>query len=292
MFASLFFAAVMIGPLSAQQPEQLESDRPEAWAMKYFTSVALLSSFGSPQPVDPWALSLGIEGGWIPRLSEDQRRVGFNGLKTEDLNKTPVFGRLRLALGLPADFSVELGFVPPIELDGAQPTLFSAAVSRPIVVREAGRAGLRVYGQVGDIEGNFTCEEAGQTFNLGGPDFTCSEPSKDRTSQRYVGVELSGALHTGRWEPHLAMAANYMDLEFEVNSRYGSGDEPIVDEATLVADGWTFSLSAGLSYRATERLDLVGELFYSPLDVVRSPSASSETDGLFNVRALARWRVN
>ena len=104
--------------------ENLDFDRPEAWAMKYFASLSLLTSMGAPKAYEPGAILLGFEGGWVPHLSEEQRRVGFNGTKLEDLNKTSFFGRVRATVGLPSKFSVDIGYVPPIELNGAKPHFF------------------------------------------------------------------------------------------------------------------------------------------------------------------------
>src|SRR5262245_65887317 len=67
--------------------EDLDSDRPEAWALNYFTSVTLMAGFGTPHTRDPGSVEGGIEVDWIPQVSKSQRRVGFNGLKEEDLNQ-------------------------------------------------------------------------------------------------------------------------------------------------------------------------------------------------------------
>ena len=72
--------------------------------MNYFAASSLMTSFGESPELRPGRWSVAAELGHIPRLSDAQRRVGFNGFKTEDLNKSPVFGRLRLWLGLPAGF--------------------------------------------------------------------------------------------------------------------------------------------------------------------------------------------
>ena len=56
-------------------------------------------------------------------------------------------------------------------------------------------------------------------------------------------------------------------------------------------DGFTVSFTAGLAYALTDRLSLSGEVFYSPLSVVRPPNASSQNDGLFNVRSLVTYRI-
>lgn len=50
---------------SAQQvievEEELDFDRPESWAMKYFASVALPSTIRAPERLGPGAILLGFE---------------------------------------------------------------------------------------------------------------------------------------------------------------------------------------------------------------------------------------
>ncbi len=63
--------------------EQLSFDRPESWALKYFTSAMLLTGLDTPRTREPGSLSIGFEIGWLPALSDSQRRVGFDGTKSE-----------------------------------------------------------------------------------------------------------------------------------------------------------------------------------------------------------------
>ena len=83
---------------------------PEAWAMKYFNSVSLLTGLGPPRVREPWSFEIGLELDTIPRLDEDQRRVGFGGAKVEDLNRLPAFFRPRLTIGLPAKWSLDVAY--------------------------------------------------------------------------------------------------------------------------------------------------------------------------------------
>ena len=65
--------------------DNLDFDRPEAWAMKYFASLNLLTGFGPPQDLSPGSVVVGFEVDSVPSLDETQRRVGFNGTKNEDM---------------------------------------------------------------------------------------------------------------------------------------------------------------------------------------------------------------
>ena len=87
---------------------QIAFDRPEAWALKYHSAVSTFTPLRPPRWREPGAVELGLEGGWIPHLSESQRCVGFEGTRVVDLNKSPFFGRPRLLVGLPDGFSAEV----------------------------------------------------------------------------------------------------------------------------------------------------------------------------------------
>jgi len=271
---------------------ELDFDRPEAWAQKYFTSVSLVTGFGAPRALPTWSVELGLEGGWVPSLSEEQQTVGFNGTKTEDLDKTGVFGRLRVTLGLPARFSLEAAYTPPVDLNGARPNLFALALARPVLESRRVRLGLRLYGQTGNVEGDFTCPAdvvAAGDDPLLNP-FGCVAASEDSQEMRYVGLEISNAfpLPGSRWEPYVAATVNHFDTEFRVNAEYSG----VIDRTLQKTDGETWSLAAGANVRLARRWSLAAELFYTPLDVLRRPATIRENDPLFNARLLLRFALH
>ena len=276
--------------------EDLDSERPEAWSMRYFTSISLLTGLGSPEERSPGSVELAFEGSWVPSLSETERRVGFDGRKVEDLNKTHVFGRLRATIGLPNKFSLDLAWAPPVEVGGVESNLVSAAIGRPFGSRGDWRFGWRLYAQTGTVEGDFTCDE--NTVAAGNDPqrnpFQCREVSNDEGTMDYAGFEVSTARRSeSRFEPHFAVAVNYLDMEFQVDAVYFN----LIDRTKLRADDTTVSLTAGLGFRASDKWRLAGELFYSPLgDVSRRVSPASDefrtdSEDIFHVRGLIAYRV-
>jgi hypothetical protein len=284
------FAFTLLAGSAFAQPlieatEELPFDAPESWAMKYFASVALPTGFGVPEAMGSGRIDLGFEGGFVPQLSEEQRRVGFGGIKVEDLNRTPFFGRVRGRIGLSEHASLELAYLPPIEVDGTTPHMFSVAASRPFDVGETWKFGLRGYGHFGSIEGDITC--SGE--DLEGPNpFNCAEPSNDDLGQRVYGVELTtGYVSESPLQPYVGVAFNYLDLEFQVDAVHSG----VHDRTLQLTDGATVALTGGATYAAGEKWRITGELFYSWLSVVRPPSTESTSDGLFNFRFLVSYRI-
>lgn len=296
LLCSLFVFVVVLGKkVGAQEvvrsTEHLDADRPEAWAMSYFSSVSLLAGLGTPHARDPGSLEIGFEFDWIPQLSKSMRRVGFNGIKEEDLNKAPIFLRPRVTLGLPWKFSLTLSYLPPIGVFGVEPDLFAFALERPLYERAPWTVGVRAYGQVGTIEGAFTCPSNVAKFPVGSPQnpFGCEKASEDRVTQRYGGLEFSGSYRIERLHgltPYVAVAGNFLDSKFRVRAQTFGFE----DRRRLVAETWTFAASAGVTYPFTERLSLSVGLFYSPLWVKRPPDTSSQNDPLFNIRSMITYR--
>ncbi|HEX7615848.1 MAG TPA: hypothetical protein VF554_11300 [Thermoanaerobaculia bacterium] len=288
-------ARVILGTLilvrfraSAQSPvEHIAFDRPEAWALKYFTAVSTFTPLGAPRAREAGAVELGFEGGWVPQLSESQRRVGFDGTALEDLNKTPVFGRARLLVGLPAGFSAEVGWVPPVALGGGRANLIDVALDRPFFDGTGGGLGVRLYGQVGHGKGDFTCSKdvVAQSPGSAGNPQGCNELSRDTSTLNNVGAVLTGGLKLGVAALHFAAGATYNDLQFQT----GAVTNGTPDDTVLATHGWTGWATAGASLSIGARASIAAEAYYSPLLVKRAPGLDSRNDGLFNVRAMLRY---
>jgi hypothetical protein len=186
-----------------------------------------------------------------------------------------------------------LSYLPPLEVFGVQPNLFAFALERPLYERRPWTFGVRMYGQIGQVKGAFTCPEEAVKAPPGSPQnrFGCERESADTATQQYGGLEFSGSYRieqAGGLTPYLAVAGNFLDNKFQTKARtFG-----FRDRRRLLAQTWTFSASAGATYPLSERLNLSIGLFYSPLWVTRPPDTTSQNDALFNVRAQItyRWR--
>jgi hypothetical protein len=269
--------------------KDLSFDAPESWAMKYFTSISLLTALAAPEAREPWSFELAVEIASVPRLSEAERTVGFGGTKPEDLNRSDLFGRPRALLGLPGKLTLEASYLPPIDISGVEPELLAAALGRPLMRRARGSLGARLIVQRGLFEGDFTCSR--DEIEQGPNSFDCERPSSDEMTLDTVSIELTGALELGaadRWRPYLSVAGHRMDLEFQVDSRYAG----LIDRTLLLTEGETLSLAGGVDMRLGERGHLSGEILWAPLEVVRPPSASSQHDDLLHLRVAYRHRIH
>lgn len=260
--------------------------------MAWFAAVTYPSALGpSPSPA-PGAVELSFEGGWVPTLSARQRTVGFLGTKPEDLNRTSVVGRPRLAIGLPGSVTATLGWMPPAEVDGVKPDLLSLALGRPLWQGERATVGARLLAERGTLTGDLTCPRAAVAAGHDAErnPYDCESPSRDTMRIRLWGVELQAGTTLRRYPrltPYVTVAASRLHAEFQVSAHYRG----LLDRTFLHTDGTVWSASAGLSAAASDRVRVAGELFYAPLDVVRGRGARSERDALLNGRLLLAYRL-
>ena len=289
---SVFFAIPCLAQNELRIDQQLSFDRPESWAMKYFASLNWFTGLCVPKPATTGSIDLGLELDWVPGLSEAERTVGFNGTKTEDLNRTSFFGRPRLEIGLPAKLTLAVSWVPPIEINDVKPNLWSVALGRPVAKTARWRFGVRLFGQAGTLSGDFTCPraeaEAGDDLELN--PFECEAASTDEMEIRSGSVEFGGAYKVGdgdAFEPYFGVGGNWLDLEFQVNARYNN----IIDHTRLLTDGSTYYATLGFQYLGWKTTKAGVEVFYTLLDVIRPPSTSPDSESLFNVRTFVSFSV-
>lgn len=268
--------------------ELLAPDRPEAWAMNYVAASSLMTAFGEIPALSRGRWEAAAELGHIPRLSDAQQRVGFNGFKTEDLNKSPVFGRFRLWLGLPAGWVAEAGYTPPVSVDGARPRdLVALAIGRRVITHGGYTLSVRAFGQHGQVEGDITCPEdlAGISDSARNP-YGCQAPSKDRIDMNYYGLDLTSAWASGPWHWHAGLGAVRTEPEVQVDAL----TYDVRDRSRLTTRDTLHFLTLGASRELDTRWRLGVEILHVPLTVRRDPAASRERDPLTSVRLQLGYR--
>jgi hypothetical protein len=263
------------------------SDSPEGWAMRYFAGTTLMTSFGETPQLAPWRWSAAIELGSIPRLSDEQQHVGFGGSKREDLNKSPAFGRLRLAVGLPGGWIAEAGFTPPLQLAGSQArTVFAAAIGRRLIDSEPFSLSVRALGQIGKVDGDITCPRrlSGIFDPVTNPQ-GCVVPSQDTFTADYYGVDATAAWSSGPWQLYASGGVVRAPLEVQVDAFVGLTH----DRSKITSHGSLPWLAFGARYAFDPRWSAGMEMLYVPLDVRRPPEAPRVSDPLWSVRAQLRY---
>lgn len=283
--------ALHMSPANAQQRD-LDFDRTESWAMAHTTVATLFQGAAPPGSSEPWQLTLSGELVTIPHVSRADSFVGFNGTKFEDLNKSPVFGRGRLAVGLPLDFTFELAYTPPLEVDGAKPDgIYGVALERPIFSHGRWRLGGRAFLQAGEVKADVTCPQSVVDFGLDDTvnnPFGCVERSRDIATIDHYGAELSlAAAISPRLDVWGAFSVTRLEPEVQVNALLVDGP----DLTLLRTQGTVRTPSLGAGYWFADRWQLAGSVNYTQLEVRRPPDRIQQNDDSFNIRVALSYRL-
>lgn len=281
--SSIILCCSLLAASASAQEVSFES--PEGWAMAYTSTSTFNLGHNPPNAVDLGDMKLSATLSSIPRLSELQQRVGFGGAKDEDLNKSPVFGRIRFGVGLIWDTTLELSWTPPIEISGAQPQgVWGAAISRPVIQGDNLNLGVRLFATTGDVEADVTC--SGDRVNTEpyspGNTVGCIGASKDRLSVDHMGAEaiLSYENLKSGITPWFSFASTRVDSSVKIDAPLSSGREL----ATIRSDGTVQTYSLGFSFNIGERQMISLATSYTPLDVERSTNLG-DRDSFWNYSA-------
>ncbi len=268
--------------------EDLEFDAPEAWAMNYFASATLPAGRALDSDLERGGIDVGFEILHLPHLNQEQRTVGFGGFKEEDFNRSPAAARMFGRFGLGGGWRLEVGWAPPVEVDGVEADLWSVAVEKDLWRGARMGLGTRIHGQTGTIAGDLTCKAGEELSPAGSPGnlFACEAPSRDEMQLNSVGVELVASHELGRNGAgpalHGGISWNRLDTEFQVDAlTFG-----IRDRSLLRSDGETLTVRAGASWRFS-RSQLVTQVLWAPLQVRRLEGPSlgpAQSDDLVHVR--------
>jgi hypothetical protein len=260
-------------------------DSPEGWAMAHNLASALNLGTGPAEHRGVFSWKIEAELASIPHLSKAQQRVGFGGFKPEDMNKSPVFGRARVSVALPAAVTAELSWTPPLEIDGAKPeSLFGLALERELVSVGPWSLGVRLHAVRGHASADVTCSRDVASQAPGSPSnlFGCSGPSVDRLRMDQQGAEvmLSRSLLDGRLQPFVAYATTHFRPFVEVEA-------PLFDSLhfwELQSSGSVDTLTLGARVAITPVWQSSVAFSYTPLSVIRPRMDNRQHDDFWSLR--------
>jgi hypothetical protein len=288
LLLTALFGQSALAQTVVRHDEDLASDRPEAWAMNYTVASTFMTAFGDVPALAPGQWDAALEVGAIPRLSDEQQHVGFIGAKQEDLNRSPVFGRLRLRFGLPAAWVAEVGYTPPLEIDGTRPRdVVTLAVGHRVFEGHAWTLSARAFGQHGRAEGDITCPA--RLAGVSDPQqnrFGCQAPSDDQIALNYYGGDFTAGWGGGATRFHATLGVVRTELAVQVDALvFGARDR-----TRLVARGVLPYLALGASHPVDAHWSLGVEALYVPLPVKREAGGERTNDPFATVRLQLRYR--
>ncbi len=292
--AGLTAPATLVSQAQAQEIlrdyERETFDSPEGWAMAHTLSSSLNLGALPPEILAPWQWNVSAEMGSIPHLSREEQRVGFGGYKLEDMNKSPVFGRGRVSVGLPGGVAIEASWTPPVQVDGARPEgIYGLALEKSVFDQKGWQLGVRLFALRGEASGATTCSRSVASSPVGSAEnpFGCRAPSHDRLRLDHEGIELmaSHRIPNSRWQPFIAMAKTQANPYVKIKALVFDS----LDLSELETSGSLDTLSIGTVYHATPDWRVSAAFSYTPLDVRRPPLRQSRDANFWSVRLGLAW---
>ena len=173
--------------------QNVDLDSPEGWGMAYMTTASLNLADSFPKELSFGELEISAEINSIPKLNSEQQKIGFGGLKYEDLNKSPVFGKGKIKMGFYYDSILEFSYTPSLEIKGAKPKdLYGFSLSKELISDKNLNLGLRVFNLSGHAIADVTCSEqvVSQPLYTPGNPSGCISTSKDKIDLGHKGLEM------------------------------------------------------------------------------------------------------
>lgn len=243
------------------------SDSHEAQLFGHFSVPLAFTQSGPPEAMRPGSFSMGLEATFLPHANRTMSTptICRPGKGPEHTNLLPGMLRPRLAVGLPAGFSAEVAWIPPIRVSGVRANLVGLALSKMMPLGSAYTLGLRAEASLGEIRAPITCD----TPALQDPNSECFDGTKsdDSYHPNILGLEatLGRRVANGRVGLYAGVGYNRLMPRFRVNFTNRFGD---TDRRRVEVDLDRLALTAGAGWTLSPGTELAGELYAMPADVV------------------------
>lgn len=250
----------------------------EARLLAFYEAPLVFSMAGAPTLIAPGEVVAAAEAGNVPSPNAALQRPEFcYQAHSENTKLTPAFGRPRIMVGLPAGFTLEASYLPPVTIGGATPNLAGVALARLIDFGGGGHdvtLALRAHGTFGRVRGSITCPRSSlQTTDPIAPCYG-TEPSHDTFYPTMFGSE--GALGLGTGGGRVALYAGGGVTWLRPRFRVGFTDATDYDDETEVdarlVRGAAFG---GVSVKVNAALQLSGQVYTVPKDVTTARATVS-----------------
>ena len=285
----IFILVISFFTSSKLSSEEVSFSSPEGWGMSYMSAASLNLSDSFPASLDLGELVITGEISTIPKLNREQQKIGFGGLKYEDLNKSPLFGRGKLKIGFYWDSVLELSYTPPLEIKGAKPNnLWGIALAKPIISNDSVNLGIRYYRLSGNAVADVTCSEntVNQPLYTAGNPSGCISVSKDRIDLGHQGFEILLASNyiNEKFKPYISLASTKIDSSVKIDAQLELSREI----AFVQTSGTINTLNFGLNYKISDNWQFNLGTSYTPLDVNR-PAPAGGDDDFWNLKLGFSW---
>jgi hypothetical protein len=237
---------------------------------KVFAIFGVPLAFGpaeAPAPMSRWSVRFAVETSYMPDIDDETATptVCRPGKGPENTDFATFLPRPRVSLGLPAGLALELGWVPPISVNGAKPNLLGVSLGKTFALGQTMHLSVRVHATTGKIEAPITCDEEA----LQDPISECfnGTESEDRYKPNALGADITGgwSLGGGRVRPFVGAGINLLRPRFQVHF-VNQFDQ--LDNRKVEVDLERLAMFGGMTWFPTARLGVTGQIYSAPSDAV------------------------
>ena len=265
--ACLALAAGLATPARAQFASECFPPKGsnEARTMASFAVPLAFSGAAAPGTLPARQVRIGMEVSLVPDVDRATATPTFCRPDKGPENTDLLFAapRPRVAVTLPAGFTLEGSWTPPIRVSDVKANLLSFAVSRSTALR-SGEAVLsvRAHGTVGVIKAPVTCND--QALEDAASICYQGTRSDDAFKPNIFGVEVAVGWRLGpSLRPYIGAGYSHLAPRFQVNFTNQFGE---TDRRKVIVDLHRGALFAGVTWTALPRVELSGELYSVPTD--------------------------
>jgi hypothetical protein len=239
----------------------------EARLLAFYEVPAIFSLGAAPERLRTGAIEVGAEAVPVPSPNAVLTHPEYCYQYTTNNTKlASLFGRPRIALGLPAAMTLEASYLPPITFMNARATVASVAVARAQTLSFVDprlTLLLRAHGTMGRVTGPITCPRASlQTTDAAAPCYG-TKPSNDHFDPNAFGVEGAFNVSSGRFSGYVGGGATWLSPHFQTGFTDATG---ITDRTTVDVALVRGSAFAGGSLRVRDELRISAQLYAVPAD--------------------------
>lgn len=263
----VLFAVAGVTEAAAQADCYPPADSHEAQTLAIYSVPLAYSAAASPLRMTAGRVQVGLELSSLPTIDSVTATptVCRPGKGPENTDLLFAFPRPRVLIALPAGFTVDASWVPPVRVSGVKANLFGIGLGKAFALGAQVTLRVRAHGTFGRINAPITC---GQDA-LADPNSECYQGtlSDDRYQPNIFGLDLATgfSLAGGKLSPYLGGGYNRLQPRFQVNFTNSAGE---TDNRKVIVDLNRAVLFGGMTWAASRRIHLSGELYGALGDAV------------------------
>jgi hypothetical protein len=262
----LSVAATLLAAAPARAQRCLPAETSNEADVFGIRSLSLAMGRGTAIGAEPaGTVRIGAEAVFLPRIDDETARPTTcrPGKESENVNALLAAGRLRVAVSLPRTLTLELAWLPPLEIHGMRANLFGFGLGGSRSLSSRWVLGARAHATIGHVTGPFTCP--GDATRDAESECFGGTISDDRFEPNILGADVSVGFNpaTSAFAWFGGMGYSRLQPRFQVQFRNQAG---MLDSTRVDVDLHRLAVFGGVTRVIGSRFRVSGELYATTRD--------------------------